>query len=122
MNIGAHIVREGCYFKVWTPNSKQVNVLSDIDNFKKGYKLSKIDNGYREGTLDGIHSGNQYKYVIVDDNNKKHFRIDPHLCTLNLDRKNPIDKAVYLCYINGMSNELCLKNPYEIMTGRRIVC
>ncbi len=77
MNIGANIVKDGCHFKIWAPNSKEVHVVSDFDKFKKRHKLTKVDNGYWEGILDGVRAGHKYKYIIVNNDNKKSFRIDP---------------------------------------------
>ena len=78
MNIGANIVKDGTRFKVWAPNVKEVHVIGEFNNWTKGNNpLTKTDNNYWEGIVINALVNQKYKFLIVANDDKEIFKIDP---------------------------------------------
>lgn len=59
---------KGVYFGVWAPNAKEVSVISDFNNWKKGshaLRMREDGSGIWEGFMPGINAGAHYKYHII---------------------------------------------------------
>ena len=77
MKTGAHIIDGGCHFRVWAPNAKVVHVVGEFNNWTEGVNaLAKTNDGYWEGIVSNALVGQKYKYLIFDNNDRSHPRID----------------------------------------------
>jgi 1,4-alpha-glucan branching enzyme len=66
------------FFRVWAPNAKQVDVVGDFNQWEVGLApLNAANDGFWEGTIEGIGSGDRYKYAITKHNGEIKYRIDP---------------------------------------------
>lgn len=64
--------KEGIYFALWAPNAEKVSVTGDFNGWNKGsHQLVPRwdESGIWEGFIQGIGSGEVYKYHIVSRNN-----------------------------------------------------
>lgn len=68
-DLGAHIGEQdgatGCWFRVWTPNAREVSVICDGNGWQHGANgLNGSDNGVWWGFLPGDWPGAKYKYSL----------------------------------------------------------
>mgnify|MGYP000912869319 CR=1 FL=1 len=68
--LGNFLTEEGCTFRVWAPNAKEVYVTGDFCNWEPTkFAMKRInDNGIYEITIPGIKQFDSYKYVIIPYN------------------------------------------------------
>jgi 1,4-alpha-glucan branching enzyme len=84
--LGSHIKtdgnKKGVQFATWAPNAKDVYVVGDFNEFKleDKYKLERItENGLWKGFIQGIKSGDRYKYCIISKDGKEgDYKADPY--------------------------------------------
>lgn len=78
--LGAHLATEngvaGCRFAVWAPNAKQVSVIGDFNQWKRGQApLARVgSSGIWEGFVPNIGPGAVYKYAI--DSQFNNYQVD----------------------------------------------
>ena len=75
--LGVTLNGAGATFRVWAPFAEKVYVKGDFNNWSKRNRLHKKDNGIWEGTIKNAKADDQYKYLIVRDNQEMD-RIDPY--------------------------------------------
>ena len=83
--MGAHVISEkrkkGVRFTTWAPRAKNVYVVGDFSNFeiKEEYKMEKIsDAGIWSIFVEGIKSGEKYKYSIENIYGHHNYKADPY--------------------------------------------
>ena len=78
--LGNFLTEEGCTFRVWAPNAKEVYVTGDFCNWEPTkYAMKRInDNGIYEITIPGIKQFDAYKYVIIPYNGDFLWKADPY--------------------------------------------
>ncbi len=82
--LGAHIVDDeilqGVYFAVWAPNAKHVYVAGTFNNWNKTAHPLKVrddSSGIWEGLVDGVLSGDLYKFFITTQTDSILEKADP---------------------------------------------
>ncbi len=84
--LGSHLKtdgnKKGVQFATWAPNAKDVYVVGDFNKFELDdkYKLERIsENGLWKGFIQGIKSGDRYKYCIISKDGKEgDYKADPY--------------------------------------------
>ena len=78
--LGNFLTEEGCTFRVWAPNAKEVYVTGEFCNWEPTkYAMKRInDNGIYEITIPGIKQFDAYKYVIIPYNGDFLWKADPY--------------------------------------------
>jgi 1,4-alpha-glucan branching enzyme len=83
--LGSHIMeadgKQGVYFAVWAPTSKEVAVIGNFNRWSKTSHLLKPrwdGSGIWEGFFTDVKKGDVYKYNIVSYDNKKFQKGDPY--------------------------------------------
>jgi 1,4-alpha-glucan branching enzyme len=92
-NFGAKALSpQTTFFRVWAPNAKQVDVVGDFNQWQVGSSpLNAENDGFWEGTLQGIGPGDRYKYALTKHNGDVKYRIDPAARDTQDSRINNID-------------------------------
>jgi 1,4-alpha-glucan branching enzyme len=79
--LGAHITvkndKDGAFFSLWAPNAKEVFVFGDFNQWDKSVsqmELRKDNSGIWELFIEGVKSGDRYKYHIVSQRHA--YRVD----------------------------------------------
>jgi 1,4-alpha-glucan branching enzyme len=76
--MGAIVHRNGVAFRVWAPNAQSVFVKGDFNNWSdKACPLSHEENGYWYADMDAARPGHEYKFVVINGEQKLE-RIDPY--------------------------------------------
>ncbi len=66
-------------FRVWAPNAQSVSVVGDFNDWNNdANRMSKIDGGCWETTVDGIENFAVYKYAITGCDGKTVLKSDPY--------------------------------------------
>ena len=79
-------------FRVWAPHADMVFVAGEFNSWAEDdLELEREDNGYWAGTTDLAKEGEQYKYVIWNDDNKL-MRNDPYAMEVTNSDGNSIIK------------------------------
>jgi 1,4-alpha-glucan branching enzyme len=84
--LGSHLKtdgnKKGVQFATWAPNAKDVYVVGDFNEFELDdkYKLERItENGLWKGFIQGIKSGDRYKYCMISKDGKEgDYKADPY--------------------------------------------
>lgn len=66
--LGAHVRKEGVFFRIWAPKCSQIDVIIESDE-NKIFPLNKVNHGYFEGLIPKLKAGVLYRYR-VDENQK----------------------------------------------------
>ncbi len=75
---GAHVQEEGVFFRVWGGNSSEISVVGDFNSWDKSKNPMKhIDSGIWELFVEGLKSGEMYKYAILGKDRKLTNKADP---------------------------------------------
>lgn len=80
MFVGAKLDKSNgnCFFRVWAPNAKDVQVVLNVDTGPFTFKpLAKQSNGYWEAVIPGLSINDQYKLLLEDHKGNKSYRLDP---------------------------------------------
>lgn len=76
--MGALPYEGGTSFRVWAPHAQSVSVTGDFNEWSKtAHPMKSEENGFWYADIAGAQSGQQYKYLIVN-NGKELERIDPY--------------------------------------------
>ncbi len=77
---GAHVEKNGCWFRVWAPNAKQVSLVGDFNNWNENANpMNKIgDTGSWELFVEGIKELEIYKYAVTGADGKMNMKADPY--------------------------------------------
>ncbi|HRA69090.1 MAG TPA: hypothetical protein PL187_23890, partial [Caldilinea sp.] len=76
--MGAIIHKNGVHFRVWAPNAEAVYVTGGFNKWSEtADPLERDENGYWAGTVAKAKANDEYKYVIVNGEQKLQ-RIDPY--------------------------------------------
>jgi len=83
--LGAHFIerdgKKGVRFALWAPHAKSVSVVGDFNNWdNRVHRMIRLDDGETwEIFIDGLKSGENYKYAILPQNSKAHvLKADPY--------------------------------------------
>lgn len=85
--MGAHLAKEkgkeGVWFTVWAPHAKQVFVIGEFNGWKEDTapsmtRIEPLEMGIYECFVEGAKEGQMYKYLIIDQKDKKHYKADPY--------------------------------------------
>lgn len=100
MSIGAILGSNGCNFKVWAPNAKDVHVIGEFNNWSKDVnKLHYSSDGYWCGTIPNANAKQKYSYIIVSNSENEY--VDPaardtiHSGTISNGNKGIIVDSLY---------------------------
>ena len=71
--------KEGYYFAVWAPGAKEVFLIGSFNDWDEGrVRMQRQEPlGIYDCFLEGIKPGELYKYLIIDQNDEKHYKADP---------------------------------------------
>lgn len=75
--LGAHRDGDGVRFSVWAPCAKGVAVVGDFSNWEPIWMEPLFQSGVWVAHVNNVYEGNHYKYLIVDQNDNHHMKIDP---------------------------------------------
>ena len=76
--MGVLLNEQGAGFRVWAPNASAVGVMGDFNDWSENADaLGSEGNGFWYGFVAGVHSGNEYKFVITNGTDTL-YRIDPY--------------------------------------------
>jgi 1,4-alpha-glucan branching enzyme len=76
--LGAHHVEGGCWFSVWAPNARAVDVVGDFTKWKDPIALEPVANsGVWAGHVAGAEIGHGYRYGITARDGERDERADP---------------------------------------------
>src|SRR6478736_1370817 len=65
--MGVLLNEQGAGFRVWAPNASAVGVMGDFNDWSENADaLGSEGNGFWYGFVAGVHSGNEYKFVITN--------------------------------------------------------
>lgn len=84
--LGAHKItyrgRDGFYFSVWAPHAKAVSVVGNFNNWDiKANPMETIEtSGIWETFVEGLCSGEIYKFAILTQKNEWIYKADPYAC------------------------------------------
>ena len=127
--LGSHSIqldgREGTHFAVWAPNAKQVSVIGDFNEWRRGkhpLRLRKDDSGIWEGFITGPTEGSLYKYYVESkahlgysmekgDPFALHWEIPPRTASIVWDLKHSWDDAEW---IRTRADKNSLSSPFSI--------
>lgn len=77
--MGTILYQGGAAFRVWAPFAKEVFIAGDFNEWQpEDNPLASEDNGYWSTDVKGARVGNEYKFVIKDDTDKKLWRRNPY--------------------------------------------
>lgn len=82
--LGSHLAtkngKKGVYFRVYSPNAKQIFVVGDFNNWDKTLNpLKRIKNtNVWECFVEKAKQLQKYKYIIIDSHDKEHIKADPY--------------------------------------------
>lgn len=78
--MGAMPHAKGVHFRVWAPNAREVRVIGSFNqwNERKASTLHKENNGYWSGNVAKAKPGDEYKYLIITQDNRRLRRNDPY--------------------------------------------
>lgn len=82
--MGAHLTthegQDGVYFSVWAPKAQHVYVLGEFNNWNETeYEMFRIsEGGVYDRFIPGVKEGQLYRYMIIGQDGKKHFKSDPY--------------------------------------------
>lgn len=82
--MGAHLTNlngeDGVYFSVWAPKAREVYVVGDFNNWNEtDYPMHRIsEGGIFDRFIPGVKEGQLYKYLIISQDGKKHYKADPY--------------------------------------------
>lgn len=76
--MGAVPYEEGVTFRVWAPNADAVTVMGSFNDWNgENTPLASEDNGYWSVDVPGAHPGDEYKFVLTNDDHT-FSRVDPY--------------------------------------------
>ena len=76
--LGAHVDDTGCWFAVWAPNAKAVDVVGDFTGWKQPVALEPVaTSGVWSGHADGAEIGHGYRFGITGADGRREERADP---------------------------------------------
>jgi 1,4-alpha-glucan branching enzyme len=76
--LGAHPDGSGCWFAVWAPNARAVDVVGDFTGWDGGIALEPVaSSGVWSGYAPGARVGHGYRYAITGRDGSKDERADP---------------------------------------------
>ena len=83
LRLGAHKITVGGVlgynFMLWAPRAKAVYLVGDFNNWECNNPMNYIkDNGMWQLFIPGLDDMEKYKYLIIDEDNKKRFKADPY--------------------------------------------
>ena len=129
--LGAHPCKQdkksGTNFAVWAPNAQYVALLCAKTGWENELGMQRYDNGVWELFVEGVESGDAYRYVVVGADGVKRYKADPYAFRAEL---RP-DNASIVCeldtyrwkdkkYQSKRSNKDYLDKPmaiYEVHLG-----
>ena len=84
--MGAHVMtmdgKKGVCFDVWAPHAKEVYVIGDFNDWNehshKMERVKPVEMGVFELFIPGVDLGAMYKYLIIAQDGKKHYKADPY--------------------------------------------
>lgn len=82
--LGSHLAtkngKKGVYFRVYSPNAKQIFVVGDFNNWDKTLNpLKRIKNtNVWECFIEKAKQLQKYKYIVIDSHEKEHVKADPY--------------------------------------------
>ena len=78
--LGCHLENNGAWFRVWSPNAKQISVIGDFNNWNpESHKLSRIEGSdVWEVFVENTKQFDNYKYQIVTQNDRVLCKADPY--------------------------------------------
>lgn len=74
-------VKKGVRFALWAPHAKSVSVVGDFNNWdNRVHRMIRLDDGETwEIFIEGLKSGENYKYAILSQDGKEHvLKADPY--------------------------------------------
>ena len=76
--LGAHADDNGCWFAVWAPNARAVDVVGDFTGWKQAISLEPVANsGVWSGYAKGAEVGHGYRFGIKASDREREERSDP---------------------------------------------
>ena len=83
--LGAHLAtdegKKGVYFAVWAPHAAQVHVVGDFNDWEEQeeYEMTRVGEiGIYEIFVEGIGTGELYKFLITTRDGRKLYKADPY--------------------------------------------
>ena len=83
--LGAHLAtdegKKGVYFAVWAPHAAQVHVVGDFNDWeeREEYEMTRVGEiGIYEIFVEGIGTGELYKFLITTRDGRKLYKADPY--------------------------------------------
>ncbi|MBO5852639.1 MAG: 1,4-alpha-glucan branching protein GlgB [Clostridia bacterium] len=65
--LGPHKLGEGCIFRVWAPNAKEISLVGDFNGWdQNAHKMFKVTHGIWEVKVEKVNNFDAYKYAITD--------------------------------------------------------
>ncbi len=78
--LGAHLCEEGCFFRVWAPNAREVYVVGDFNAWQDGkdlaYRISS--GGVFACFIKGVRLYDAYKFAIHTSDGRVLYKADPY--------------------------------------------
>lgn len=72
------ILKKGVIFTVWAPNAEQVCIIGDFTDWSEIPLNRHVDDpSIWQGLIDGATENQAYRFVIISNDQKKHYKIDP---------------------------------------------
>ena len=76
--LGATLLAQGVFFKVWAPNAQEVAVFGSFNDWNEDeYPLEKTENGEWQLPVSTAKAGDEYKFIITDAAGNKLYKNDP---------------------------------------------
>ena len=70
---------EGCVFRVWAPNAVSVSVVGGFNDWLPEHDpMEKISGGVYERFIPGIQRYDAYKFYILGQDGREHYKCDPY--------------------------------------------
>lgn len=86
---GAHYTKKGYRFIVYAPRAKKVSVVGEWNNWDPSLNpMEALEEGYFMAFIDKAEEGQLYKYYILDERGREHWKTDPYARKIKWDQNS----------------------------------
>ena len=77
--LGPHRNGDGCVFRVWAPNAKEISLVGDFNGWDNtAHRMFKVTHGIWEVEVDLVNNYDAYKYAVTDFYGNTVLKSDPY--------------------------------------------